>query len=261
MSCECRTIQLGSCRPVACKAVSGGAIVTLVESWEPTELGVLERAAKVRSFALDAAWSEAAVSSHYASSQSLALREGGSLRAVSVGLRRSKAGFSKVVCGTNGGVGIVADEPHAAEILLRAMWNRWRPSEMEVFGSKIIPATRLTWAPSFMRQFILAKQDGRTIAAVHVLGARGIASWWKGGATEEGYSLNAPTVAMATAIQVAAKHGFDTFDMGGTHPTDPKYRGIHLYKSSFGGRLVETFLGHRSTMIARTARRLTPVNL
>src|SRR5205807_240102 len=111
-SCECRTIQLGSCRPVACKAVSGGAIVTLVESWEPTELGVLERAAKVRSFALDAAWSEAAVSSHYASSQSLALREGGSLRAVSVGLRRSKAGFSKVVCGTNGGVGIVADEPH-----------------------------------------------------------------------------------------------------------------------------------------------------
>ena len=257
---------------------------------------------------------------------------------MSVGLRRSKAGFSKVVCGTNGGVGIVADEPHAAEILLRAMWNRWRPSEMEVFGSKIIPATRLTWAPSFtihvdlrgpseavagkfkkqtryalrkalgngvkgvigskseipgaldlitmtavkkhfrlpprdylaalhqsfarsgMSQFILAKQDGRTIAAVHVLGARGIASWWKGGATEEGYSLNAPTVAMATAIQVAAKHGFDTFDMGGTHPTDPKYRGIHLYKSSFGGRLVETFLGHRSTIIARTARRLTPVN-
>lgn len=311
--------------------------MTLVESWDPRELESLEDEAKVRSFALDPAWSEAARLSGYASPRALGLKERGVLRAVCVGLRRSKAGFSKVVCGTNGGVGMLAADPSSGADLIRCLWRRWHPSELQIFGVQRIPGAGVGWEPSYtihvdlersmdevavdfrkqtrqslsralesgvtataatggdvekgldmiamtaeekgfklppktylaalhqtfarsgLSEFIVAKREDRIVAAVHVLGARGIASWWKGGATREGYLVNAPTVALWTAMQVAAERGFKKFDLGGTHPTDPKFKGIHRYKSSFGGRLVQTFVGRRSTVAARAARRLSSI--
>lgn len=312
--------------------------MTLVEEWDPRELEQLETLTKVRSFALDPAWTEAAVASGFAKPQTLGLRESGSLRSVCVGLRRSRAGFSKVVCGTNGGVGLIADNSVTAATLIREVWRRWRPSEMQIFGTQMVPETRMDWEPSYtihldlqdsadtvrdgfkkparkhlrqalddgvtgapaagdeieealdliattgrekgfplppraylkalhlafvasgMSELIVAKRDDKLLAAIHVLGARGVATWWKGGASTEGYAFNAPTVALWTAIQVAAERRFRTFDMGGTHPTDPKYGGIHQYKSSFGGRLVQSYLGSRSTLAARTARRFSSVS-
>ena len=311
----------------------------LVESWDPTELESLEKEANLRSFALDPAWVEAAVSSEYARPQILGVREAGSLRAACVGLRRSRAGLSKVVCGTNGGVGLIFADTRAAAVLIRGMLRRWQPSELQIFGPQNVPETSIDWGPCYtfhidlriqaenvLRNFkkqtrhglrqalergvtaatavgseveeafdliastanekrfrlpprrylaalhqsfarsglsevIVAKQDDSLLAAVHVLGARGVASWWKGGATPKGYSENASTVAMWTAIKAAADHGFETFDMGGTHPSDPKYQGIHRYKASFGGRLVQTFVGLRSTLVARTIRRLSSISL
>lgn len=313
--------------------------MTFVESWDPRELESLESESKVRSFALESAWMDAAASSGFARPQMLALREEGSLRGVCMGLRRSRAGMSKVVCGTNGGVGLLAAGPLAAATLIRTAWRRWRPSELHVFGTQEVPETGMAWEPSYtihvdlrssadtvlkgfrkqtryavkkaledgvtgaravgheveealdlitstalekqfplpprgylaalhesfaksgLSEFVVAKRDNRLLAVVHVLGARGTASWWKGGSSAEGYSVNGPTVAMWTAIKLLRERGFDTLDMGGTHPTDSTYRGIHRYKSSFGGRLVQTFLGRRSTLAARTARRLSSFSL
>ena len=312
--------------------------MTLVYSWDAGELESLEKEAALRSFALDSAWTEAAVSSGYARPQMLGLREGGRLLAVCVGLRRSRAGFSKVVCGTNGGVGILASDPQAAADLMREAWRLWRPSEMQVFGPRSIPPEGFTWVPSYtihidlrkplelvmgefkkrtrkhidramkndvrattavrqevdealnllsitsrakgfklpareyllslhqcfakeaLSEFVVAKRDDRILATVHVIGARGVASWWKSGATAEGYSLNAPSVAVSHAMRVAADRGYETFDMGGTHPSDPKYAAIHEYKSSFGGNLVQMAVGSRSTRTAKAARILASIS-
>src|SRR5205823_266482 len=35
-----------------------------------------------------------------------------------------------------------------------------------------------------LSEIVVARQDSELLAMVHVLGARGVASWWKGGATE-----------------------------------------------------------------------------
>ena len=123
--------------------------MTFVDSWDQSDLESLEREADLRSFALDPAWQDAAVSSRYATPQMLGLREAGSLRAICVGLRRSRAGFSKVVCGTNGGVGILASEPNSATILMRHVWQKWRPSELQVFASYAIPDRGFSWEPSY----------------------------------------------------------------------------------------------------------------
>ena len=312
--------------------------MTFVDSWDQSDLESLEREADLRSFALDPAWQDAAVSSRYATPQMLGLREAGSLRAICVGLRRSRAGFSKVVCGTNGGVGILASEPNSATILMRHVWQKWRPSELQVFASYAIPDLGFSWEPSYtthvdltlpmeqiigefkkrtrkhieralkegvtattavgreiddaielivrtsrskhfplppreyllsmhrsfaksgLSELVVAKRADRILATVHVIGARGVASWWKGGATAEGYSSNASSVALVHAMRVAAERAFEIFDLGGTHPGDPKYAAIHQYKSSFGGKLVRMTVGSRSTIAAKAARRLALVS-
>jgi len=99
----------------------------------------------------------------------------------------------------------------------------------------------------------LAKRNGEILSVVHVLGARGIASWWKGGSSAEGYRSNASLVAHWKAMQVAKERGFEVYDLGGTHPTNPAYSSIHKFKSSFGGELITGSLGRWSTSAARAA--------
>jgi len=90
--------------------------LTWTESWQSEDLSALEERARVRSFAMDPAWADAASSSGYATPLHLALEERGSLQAAAMGLRRVRMGVSKVVCGSNGGVGILAVDPPAGDI-------------------------------------------------------------------------------------------------------------------------------------------------
>ena len=92
--------------------------MTWTESWQSEDLAALEERARVRSFAMDPAWADAASSSGYATPLRLALEERGSLQAAAMGLRRVRMGVSKVVCGSNGGVGILAVDPPAGARLL-----------------------------------------------------------------------------------------------------------------------------------------------
>ena len=104
-------------------------------SWSSSDLDDMERESGLRSFALDGAWAEAAVESHYAEPLRAGYEEGGMIRALALGLRRRRAGFSKIVCGTNGTPGIIARDPDAASHLLEGLRRRWRPSVLQVFLS------------------------------------------------------------------------------------------------------------------------------
>jgi len=305
--------------------------MTWIESWDPDELEALEKAARLRSLALDPAWADAALVSGFARPCWMGLRDADSLRAVCLGLKRSRRGFSKIVCGTNGGVGIIAADLGAAREITQNTWRQWRPSEMQIFAQQAIDEN-YRWEPAYtfhldlreslaeirrhlskatrkhmdhalrdgvtattasrgeveeafdiiaatahmkgfklpprsylralhecfgksgLGELTVAKRDGRILSAVQILGARGIASWWKGGSSEEGYRHSASTVAEWEAIKVAKDRDFGTYDFGGTHPTDAKYSAIHRHKSSFGGTLVKTALGDRVTPAARAAK-------
>ena len=61
--------------------------MTWTESWESQDLAALENASKLRSFAMDPAWAEAAASSGYATPLRLGLVERGSLPDSSPGSR------------------------------------------------------------------------------------------------------------------------------------------------------------------------------
>jgi Acetyltransferase (GNAT) domain len=307
-----------------------GGIVTLVSSWRVDDLIGLEETTQTRSFALDPAWAEAAQESGYAEPRWMGLERAGSVRAVTLGLIRRRGGFSKAVCGSNGGVGILAVNSAEGAELLRAVRRQWRPSVLEAFASSPIPDTAVSWEASHtihielrppieeiqakfdkrnrsgfrkavregvkaecvssssaldkalqlvevtasvkgfrlppreylrsihsayrrngLSEIVIARRGPELLAVVHVIGARGVASWWKGGASSPGYRLNAPLVAHWRAIEIAKERGFKTYDLGGTHPSDPAYEGIHRFKSSFGGKLITTYVGRRTTTLAR----------
>ncbi len=311
--------------------------MTWTESWQSRDLEALEETAKVRSFAMDPAWTDAASSSGYATPLRLGLEERGSLQAAAVGLRRARMGVSKVVCGSNGGVGILAVDLPAGARLLEEIRRRWRPSVMQVFAQETFPTRSFSWEPSFtihldlrppldqiqarfdkstrkslarairrgvtaecvvstadrdrafaqvrhtasskgfvlparryldsvhsafqktgLSEIVMAKTGDELLAVVHVIGARGLASWWKGGASAAGYRLNASLVAHWRAIEIVKERGYETYDLGGTHPHDPAYASIHRFKSSLGGTLVQTSVGVRSSSVGRALLRLRP---
>ncbi len=309
--------------------------MTWTESWESQDLAALENASKLRSFAMDPAWAEAAARADYATPLRLGLVERGSLQAAAIGLRRARMRVSKVVCGSNGGVGILASDLRGGARLLEEIRKRWRSSVLQVFANEPFPTRSLSWEPSFsirldlrrqmeqiearfdkrtrnslarairhdvnaepvvsaadrdrafqmiektaaskgfvlpprdyleavhrvfrkagLSEIVVAKQGADLLAVVHVIGARGSASWWKGGASTAGYRLNASLVAHQRAIKIVKEGGYETYDLGGTDPHDPKYAGIHRFKSSLGGTLVETSVGFRSSSIGRALLRL-----
>ena len=311
--------------------------MTWTESWQSEDLAALEERAKVRSFAMDSAWADAASSSGYATPLRLALEERGSLQAAAMGLRRVRIGVSKVVCGSNGGVGILAVDLRGGARLLEEIRRSWHPSVMQVFAQASFPTRSFSWEPSFtihldlrppldriqarfdkstrkslaraarrgvtaecvvssadrdrafaevrqtatskgfalptrryldaihaafqktgLSEIVVAKKGDEFLAVVHVIGARGLASWWKGGASTAGYHLNASLVAHWRAIEIVKERGYETYDLGGTHPHDPAYASIHRFKSSFGGTLVQTSVGVRSSSVARALLRLRP---
>jgi len=284
---------------------------------------------------MDPAWAEAAASSGYATPLRLGLVEGGSLQAAAIGLQRARMGVSKVVCGSNGGMGILASDLRGGARLLEEIRKRWRSSVLQVFANEPFPTRSLSWEPSFsirldlrpqikqiearfdkrtrnslarairhdvnaepvvsasdrdrafqmiektavskgfvlpprgyleaihsafrkagLSEIVVAKQGADLLAVVHVIGARGSASWWKGGASTVGYRLNASLVAHSRAIEIVKDGGYETYDLGGTDPHDPRYAGIHRFKSSLGGTLVETSVGLRSSSVGRALLRL-----
>jgi len=284
---------------------------------------------------MDPAWAEAAARADYATPLRLGLVERGSLQAAAIGLRRARMRVSKVVCGSNGGVGILASDLRGGARLLEEIRKRWRSSVLQVFANEPFPTRSLSWEPSFsirldlrrqmeqiearfdkrtrnslarairhdvnaepvvsaadrdrafqmiektaaskgfvlpprdyleavhrvfrkagLSEIVVAKQGADLLAVVHVIGARGSASWWKGGASTAGYRLNASLVAHQRAIKIVKEGGYETYDLGGTDPHDPKYAGIHRFKSSLGGTLVETSVGFRSSSIGRALLRL-----
>lgn len=309
--------------------------MTWTESWQSQDLAALENASKLRSFAMDPAWAEAATSSGYATPLRLGLEMGGTLEAAALGLRRVRVGVAKVVCGSNGGVGILAVNLPAGVRLLEEIRRRWRPSVLQVFAHEPFPTRSFTWEPSFtihldmrpsldriragldkstrkslaratrrgvtaelvestadrdralallrqtasskrfalpalsylnavhaafqkagLSEIVVAKRGEELLAMVHVIGARGLATWWKGGSSAAGYRLNASLVAHWRAIELVKEAGFEIYDLGGTHPHDPAYASIHRFKSSFGGRLVETSVGVRSSPVGRALSQL-----
>src|SRR3989454_8042623 len=131
---KCRTLRLGSGRTFRAPPVRGGACLTWTESWQSEDLSALEERARVRSFAMDPAWADAASSSGYATPLHLALEERGSLQAAAMGLRRVRMGVSKVVCGSNGGGGILAVDLAAGARLVEEILRRWPPGGMQVFA-------------------------------------------------------------------------------------------------------------------------------
>jgi Acetyltransferase (GNAT) domain len=312
--------------------------LTWTDSWASQDLAALEEASKLSSFAMDPAWAEAASSSGYATPVRLGLEAGGTLEAAVLGLRRVRMGVAKVVCGSNGGVGILAINMPAGARLLEEIRRRWHPSVLQVFAHKALPTRSVAWEPSFTihldlrppleriqarfdkstrkslaratrrgvtaevvestadrdRAFALLRQTASSkrfvlpartylnavhaafqktglseivvalrkeelLAVVHVIGARGLATWWKGGASEGGYRLNASLVAHWRAIELVKEAGYENYDLGGTHPSDPAYASIHRFKSGFGGTLVETSVGVHSSPVGRALSRLRSV--
>src|SRR3989441_2704440 len=146
---KCRTLRLGSGRTFRAPPVRGGACLTWTESWQSEDLAALEERARVRSFAMDPAWADAASSSGYATPLRLALEERGSLQAAAMGLRRVRMGVSKVICGSNGGVGILAVDLPARARLLEEIRRRWRSSVLQGFAQETFPTHSLASEPSF----------------------------------------------------------------------------------------------------------------
>src|SRR5207247_9365888 len=93
--------------------IRGGPIMSFRSSWSSSDLDDMERESGLRSFAWDGAWAEAAVESRYAEPLRAGYEEAGMIRALALGLRRSRAGLSEIVCGTNGTPGIIARDPDA----------------------------------------------------------------------------------------------------------------------------------------------------
>ena len=309
--------------------------MTWTESWRDHDLAALENASKLRSFAMDQAWADAATTSGYATPVRLGLEVGGKLEAAALGLRRVRLGVAKVVCGSNGGVGILAVNSPAGARLLEEVRRRWHPSVFQVFAPEPFPARLFSWEPSFtihldlgppldqiqarfdkstrkslaratrrgviaervmsvadrdrafallrqtasskrfvlparsylnaihsafqktgLSEIVVARRGEELLAVVHVIGARRLATWWKGGASAGGYRLNASLVAHWRAIELVKEAGYETYDLGGTDPHDATYASIHRFKSSFGGKLMETSVGVHSSPVGRALSRL-----
>ena len=309
--------------------------MTWTESWGSEDLATLENASKLRSFAMDSAWAEAASCSRYATPVRLGLEVAGTLEAAALGLRRVRVGVAKIVCGSNGGVGLLAVNLAAGARLLNEIRRRWHASVLQVFAPEQFPSRSFSWEPSFtihldlqpplgriqarfekstrkslaratrrgvtaervasiadrdrafallrqtasskrfalpalsylnavhsafqktgLSEIVVARRGEEVLAVVHVIGARGLATWWKGGASAGGYRLNASLVAHWCAIELVKEAGYETYDFGGTHPHDPAYASIHRFKSSFGGTLVETSVGVHSSPVGRALSRL-----
>ena len=106
---------------------------------------------------------------------------------------------------------------------------------------------------------VVATLAGTPVSAAALLGSGRKVSWWKGGSTEEGYRASAGNPVQLAAIRWAKDSGFRTYDLGGTDPHRETYAGIHRFKASLGGNLVERTLGNRTTRMFRLASRLLHV--
>lgn len=102
---------------------------------------------------------------------------------------------------------------------------------------------------------VLALHDGQVVSAVSLIGHGRKVSWWKGGSTEEGYRASAGNLVQLAAIRWAKTRNATVYDLGGTDPRRQVYEGIHRFKSSLGGILVETRLGSRTSRLARLGLR------
>ncbi len=107
---------------------------------------------------------------------------------------------------------------------------------------------------------VIARLGDRPISAATFLGNGGTALWWKGGSLEEGYATGSGNVVQHAAIAWLKERGVHTYDLGGTNPRQPQYSGIHAFKKSLGGSLVEGVAGTHMSTVARIgylARKLT----
>lgn len=102
---------------------------------------------------------------------------------------------------------------------------------------------------------VLAIRDGNFVSAVTLIGQGRKVSWWKGGSTEEGHRASAGNLVQLAAIQWAKTRNAGIYDLGGTDPRRKVYEGIHRFKGSLGGRLVERRLGSRTSRLARVGLR------
>ncbi len=103
---------------------------------------------------------------------------------------------------------------------------------------------------------VLADVDGQLASAATLLGYGTKVSWWKGGSTDRGKAAGAGNLVQLAAIQWAKERGFSVYDLGGTDPTRKQYAGIHSFKASLGGDLVEGHLALKTTRSARIASRV-----
>jgi len=75
------------------------------------------------------------------------------------------------------------------------------------------------------------------VSALHLLGYDQKFHIWQGGSTQLGYKSNATSLVIVESMRWAREQGYLIYDLGGTHPSDPVYAGIHMFKMSFGGAL------------------------
>jgi hypothetical protein len=118
----------------------------------------------------------------------------------------------------------------------------------ETESERGIGVTRTDYVHALHRNFnasgnrsviFIATKGGIPIATSHVLFQGRAVHLWKAGSTQMGYKLEAQSLIQREIIKWSKKTGFEYYDMGGTDPLDKKYLGIHTFKSSFGGTLLE----------------------
>jgi hypothetical protein len=112
---------------------------------------------------------------------------------------------------------------------------------------------------------VLARREGRLLAAItcHVFGDRAI--YWSAGSTPEGQETRANPLAMHAAMAACAAAGARTYELGRFRPDEPseKERTVTRYKAQFGGYLVRLVMfgspppAHRrlATQVRRAAGR------
>src|SRR2546422_5413007 len=98
---------------------------------------------------MDPEWVHAASNSDNADPLRLALEERGALQAAVMGLRRVRMGVSKVVCGSNGGGGILAVDLPAGARLLEEIRRPWHPHVMQMVAQETFPTPIFSWETSF----------------------------------------------------------------------------------------------------------------
>jgi hypothetical protein len=91
----------------------------------------------------------------------------------------------------------------------------------------------------------VARHCREPVSAGYFLGYDEKLNWFIGGSTSKGYKLQAGNLVQMKVVEWAKNHGYRIYDVGGTHPIDPRYVKIHKFKSSFGGCLVTNYVLYR----------------